>query len=461
MRASRNLTRNRRVRAGALLLSLSAALPARVASGSGNTPDQPRPNVIVIVTDDQQYRTLSAMPTVSARLVGQGIRFTNSYVVNPTCCPSRASILTGNYAHTTGVYSNTTGFQQFDDSFTIATALDAAGYDTSLVGKYLNGYEGTYVPPGWDHWVGKTTGGGVYFNYHLSIDGQLHHYGTKARDYVTDVLSREAVSFVRDATDPFFLYFAPNAPHTPAISAPRYKGRFAHLRRFRPPSYDERDVGDKPDWIRRRPLLSKRKEHAIDTFRRKQYRSLLPVDDAMKTLLDVLEASGRLDDTMIVFTSDNGFLYGEHRLEGKAVPYEESIRVPFVIRYGALGTDPRTVPELALNIDIAPTLAELAGVVSYDAEGRSLVPLLSLPPPSNWRTDFLVEHRRHQTMPAYCELHTTSRVFVLYADGEKEFYNLDRDPYERENIAPHVDTSPYRHRLSELCNPPPPGMPRP
>jgi arylsulfatase A-like enzyme len=135
--------------------------------------------------------------------------------------------------------------------------------------------------------------------------------------------------------------------------------------------------------------------------------------------------------------------------------------VPFVVRYGALGTTPRTVPQLALNIDIAPTLAELAGVVSYNAEGRSLVPLLSRAPPSDWRTDFLVEHRRHQAMPAYCELHTTSRVFVLYADGEKEFYNLDRDPYERENIAPRVDASAYRNRLSELCNPPPPGMPRP
>jgi arylsulfatase A-like enzyme len=143
------------------------------------------------------------------------------------------------------------------------------------------------------------------------------------------------------------------------------------------------------------------------------------------------------------------------------VPYEESIRVPFVIRYGALGTQPRTVPQRVLNIDIAPTLAELGGIVSYDAEGRSLVPLLSRPPPDGWRTEFLVEHRRHLKMPPYCALHTDSRVFVLYADGEKEFYNLDRDPYERDNVARHVDTSSYRQRLSALCRPPPPGMPQP
>src|SRR5205085_3518718 len=160
----RSRSRTRRVLAAALLVSLSAALPGQVASGRVNTPNQPRPNVIVIVTDDQEYRTLSAMPTVSSRLVGQGIRFSNFYVVNPTCCPSRASILTGNYAHTTGVYSNTTGFQQFNDSSTVATALDAAGYDTALVGKYLNGYSGTYVPPGWDHWLGKMTDGRRHFN---------------------------------------------------------------------------------------------------------------------------------------------------------------------------------------------------------------------------------------------------------------------------------------------------------
>ncbi|MDP9241933.1 MAG: sulfatase [Actinomycetota bacterium] len=446
---------------GVLAVSASAAGLPSPSPVEARTPDLPRPNFIVIVTDDQEYRTLSAMSTVSSRLVDQGTVFSNAYVVNPTCCPSRASILTGNYAHTTGVYSNTTGFQQFDDSFTIATALDVAGYDNELVGKYLNGYEGTYVPPGWDHWVGKTTGGGVYYDYTLSIDGTLHHYGRKPRDYVTDVLSQQAVSFVKSATDPFFLYFAPNAPHTPAISADRYKGRFKSLPRYRPPSYDEKDVSDKPKWIRNRPKLTTRKEHRIDSLRRKQYRSLLPVDDAVKALVDTLDASDRLADTVILFTTDNGFLWGEHRLEGKAVPYEESIRVPFVIRYGALSTDRRTVSSLALNIDIAPTLAELAGITGYPAEGQSLVPLLTHPPPASWRSDFLVEHRRHQTMPAYCELHMQSRVFVLYADGEKEFYNLQRDPYERDNVAKKTDTSTYRQRLSELCHPPPPGMPQP
>jgi N-acetylglucosamine-6-sulfatase len=197
------------------LASLALAAPARAA----------QPNIVLIVTDDQRWDTLAHMPTVQSELAGRGVSFENGFVTNPLCCPSRASILTGAYSHTNRVYMNDGfmgGFNGFRDESTVATWLDDAGYETALVGKYLNGYPGSYVPPGWDRWVAFTKTG--YCRYGFNIDGEDFPI-TDQTTYSTDFLSQEAVSFLQAAPRPFFLYFAPFAPHEPATPAERHKER--------------------------------------------------------------------------------------------------------------------------------------------------------------------------------------------------------------------------------------------
>jgi len=419
------------------------------------------PDVVLIITDDQRWDTLQWMPHVQELLVGPGMTFTNGFVVNPLCCPSRASILTGQYAHTTGVYG-AGQFESFRDESTIATWLDAAGYRTGLIGKYINGYQdATLVPPGWDRWLAFADPDGPgYYDYLLSDQGTATQYGSGPEDYSTDVFADEAIRFIRDtpAAEPLLLYFAPRAPHRPAIPAPRHVDSLLGLEPFRPPAFDERNVNDKPAYVRLHSPMNEDKEARIDDLRRSQLESLQAVDEAIRAIIDELAAAGRLSHTLIFFTADNGFLLGEHRLLGKLVPYEESIRVPFVVRYDAAVTAPGSIEELALNIDLAPTIVDVSGTqsdISFD--GRSLAPLL-VDPAGDWRTMFLVEHDRYPDVPAYCALRTGTRLFVRYATGEEELYNLVRDPAELVSRLSFSGISTLRDELRELCAPLPPGM---
>ena len=323
------------------------------------------PNIVLVVTDDQRWDTLWAMPTVQRELVGKGVTFTNAFVVNPLCCPSRASILTGRYSHSTGVYTNVPphgGFASFRDGSTVATWLRRAGYRTGYFGKYLNGYRGTYVPPGWHRWVALTSLG--YYRYGLNVDGKID--GTRNRTwYSTDRLANAAAAFIRSRRGPLFLVFAPFAPHRPATPAVRHEGAFADLDRWQPSSYNEADVSDKPAWLQAKRL---RAAGADDAFRRRQYESLLAVDQGIATIVRALTETRRLRNTVILITSDNGYLWGEHRLVDKAVPYEESIRVPLVVRYDRLAAPARIETRPALNIDLAPTIAAVRR--REDAESR-------------------------------------------------------------------------------------------
>src|SRR5205809_3921053 len=226
-----------------LFVTLGGLAPANGLAGEGRSD---LPNVVVILTDDQRWDTLWSMPTVQSELIGHGIEFTNGFVVNPLCCPSRASLITGQYSHTHGVYTNAGpygGFQHFagDDS-TIATWLHDGGYWTGFVGKYLNGYrpQDGYIPPGWDRWVAMNLG---YYNYWLNIDGVPAYFGSDPEDYSTDVLGADAASFIRDSpTDqPLLLDFAPYAPHGPATPSVTYQDAFSDLPPWRAPSYNEKD----------------------------------------------------------------------------------------------------------------------------------------------------------------------------------------------------------------------------
>jgi N-acetylglucosamine-6-sulfatase len=456
-----------------LVLSGVAALLAARAGG----PDDPQatgPNIVLVVTDDQRWDTLDVMPTVRRALVGRGVTFENGFVVNPLCCPSRASILTGLHSHSTGVYNNGGpfgGFRSFRDDSTLATWLDDAGYETALIGKYLNRYGGTYVPPGWDRWVAFSgrprPRPSAYYDYVLNVDGELRPYGDAPAQYSTDVLAREAVSFIREASGPFFLYFAPSAPHGPATPAPRHADAFAGLQPWRPPAHNERDVTDKPAWLAALPPLTKGEQEELDSLRLAQLRSLLAVDEAVRAILSALAETNRLVDTLIVFTSDNGQAWGEHRWDKKMVPYEEVIRVPLVVRYDQVVDVARGDDHLVANIDIAPTLASAAGISAAESvwDGRSLLPLL-VGRTSSWRRELLLEHLRaeaeHVTIPTYCGLRTERYTYVTWETGEEELYDLRVDPHELRNVsgAPRTrDLVPrLRARLSRACEPPPPGL---
>ena len=434
----------------------------------------PPPNIVLILSDDQRWDTLWGMPTVEEALASNGVTFANSFVVNPLCCPSRASLLTGRYSHSTGVYLNRPphgGFTSFDDRHTLATALHAAGYETGLFGKYLNDYgsrpaEAGYIPPGWDRWS-VFLGGPRYYDYRLAENGTVHTFGHRISDYSTAVLAREAVQFVHDAHGPFFLLFAPYAPHEPAIPPPAYEDAFAHFSWWKPPSFNERDLSDKPAYIRRLGPLTKRQEVRAARFRREQLEAALAVDDAVRALLKTLEQRGLLDRTFIAYTSDNGVAWGEHPLIAarKLVPYEEPIRVPLVIRYDPLVHEqPAQDGHLVLNIDLAPTLAALAGTSMPGAEGRSLLPLLASRFPVPWRNDFLIEHLAgppQRDVPTYCAVRTERYKYVLYQTREDELYDLLRDPHELRNMASHPSTAAIktrlRRRLAQLCKPVPPG----
>lgn len=460
-----------------LLLSVAALAAFRVPAKSPMAPDPTeavalaaRPNIVLILTDDQRWDTLWAMPIVRSRLASEGITFSNALVVNPLCCPSRASILTGKYSHSTGVYDNRRphgALGSFRPGATIATSLHSAGYRTALIGKYMNGYgdrKAYKVPLGWDRWVAFTSDGGQgrYYNYRLSIDGVSTAYGSTPEEYSTDVLAGEAASFIKDtaSTKPLFLYFAPKAPHEPYIPAPRHRTAFADLASARPASYNEPDVSDKPAYIQEKLLLTPTEEETRDIERRRYYRTLLAVDEAVDQILDALAVTGRLSNSMVVFMSDNGFLWGEHRVVDKRVPYEESIRVPMVVRYDPLISAARTDDHLVLNIDVAPTFGQLAGVSIPGAEGRSFRDLLTTPT-TTWRRDFLIEHYGGGA-PTYCAVRNSRYTYVAYGTGEEELYDLSADPYQLSNKARDASYATQlgtmRTRVRQLCYPTPPDF---
>lgn len=384
------------------------------------------------------------MPQTMVELAQSGTVFDSNFVTTSLCCPSRSSLFTGEYAHNTGVLRNDGpdgGFEAFDDRSTLATWLNSAGYDTALFGKYLNGYDlsapqnqnpnDTYIPPGWDEWHAFLGAG--YFNTKISDNGVEHQYP----DYSTDVLADQAVNFIHAAesndNQPFFIYYAPHAPHSPANPAQRNKGQFDDLPPFRPPSFNEADVSDKPTWDRTLPPLSAQDIAGIDQLRKNQLESLQAVDDAVGSFMDALRETGELSRTVVIYTSDNGLLWGEHRYQFKASAFEESIRVPLIIRDGR---DPvaRTTDKMSLNIDLAPTIAQMAGIaVPGTVDGMSLAPLVH-GQAVNWRTDFLVEHFTGERPGEHSAIRTTRYTYVEYKNGDRELYDLQNDPFELRNI---------------------------
>jgi N-acetylglucosamine-6-sulfatase len=465
-----SLRRRATVAAIAAVLT-SSTMPALAATSP--------PNVVVIVTDDQRYGTVRWMPAVRKLLVERGTTFTNAYVPTPTCCPSRASLLTGLLAQGTGVWANggsrngepIGGWRAFHRSGmerrTVATWLTKT-YRTILVGKYLNGYDEAgrrHVPEGWDRWHAFFEPNGTYYGYRLvHTNGNLTSHGWNAADYSTDVFARLAVQEIRDTPrrKPLLLFFTPYAPHNPATPAPRHARLGHRLSTFRAPSVNEGSIGDKPPWIR---ALHPVDRSGIAVARANAFASLRAVDEAVAVIVKTLKRTRRLHRTLIIFTSDNGVSWGEHRIpvQNKFVPYEAQTHVPLVLRWDGHANAGARLGRLVMNADVPATIAEATGVSVGDLDGLPLLgrerhgALLYSAGPGHTHDGNGIWLDR----PAYCGLRTKRYLYVRYASGHEELYDYRRDPYELKNRAgrPAFDgiRRKLRARLRDACVPAPPG----
>ena len=431
------------------------ALVAASAIPSAATPPDPRPNVILVVTDDQAFDTLpsDAMPWLTERLREPGwTLFPNAFASTPICCPARATLLTGRYSFHTGVRTNVDG-PALDETQTLPVWLDDAGYTTALVGKYLNRYpydRGPYVPRGWDRWYAKrnTELATTYRNFPVVEQGVPK---TVLGAYATDVLSAQAAAFVRTAPrdSPFFLLFAPSAPHQPWTPASRHVGALAT------PAVPQRpiDVDRAPAWVRALPPIDVLQAGRLSVARDLARESLLAVDDALRAIVAEVASRGQLERTIIIVLTDNGYSFGEHRWIGKACPYEACVRTPIAIHVP--GTAGGVDETLVSNIDVAPTITELTGTAIPDrsaADGTSLA-TATRGTAGQERDGVLLTYAGDASIPGWWAVRTRRWKLVTYADGFMELYDLARDPAELRNLAEdpaHVDVVARLAGLFEL-----------
>ena len=447
-----------------LLVGIALALPIPVEAAT-------RPDIVFILTDDMSYTDLAVMPRTRKLLGDQGTAFRRAYVNVSLCCPSRATILTGRYAQNTGVHRNGGtggGYHAFaangNEQSTIGVALSAAGYRTALIGKYLNGYpssgDRSHVPPGWSTWAAGMDDIYGQFDYKLNVNGNEEAYGHRPADYAGDVFAGKALDFIDAsvaARKPYFLYLALISPHSPATAAPRHADLFPTAKVPRTPSFLETDISDKPPFYRG-PILKPKQIAVLDEAYRRRLRSLQSVDEAVAAIYQKLKHLGRLRDTYIVFTSDNGFRLGDHRLGiGKETGYEQDIHVPLIIR-GPRVPAGRRSDALVDNADLAPTFAAWAGAPPPpDVDGRSLTPLLGRSGPGRWRTTLPVAHWPDSSFigldeangifkslptpraPEWHGLRSGRYLFINYTSGDRELYDTDKDPYQLANLAKTAD----------------------
>ncbi|MGZ4704671.1 MAG: sulfatase family protein [Acidimicrobiales bacterium] len=492
--------------AGAVLVvavSCSSTGSSGSSSGSrGSAASGARPNVLFVLTDDMRLDDLQHLPQIRQLIGAEGMTFDDQFDNVTLCCPARTSILRGQYAHNTGVLTNggtnggfETAYATGVEQSTLATSMHDAGYTTGLFGKYLNGYPNTaspdYVPPGWDTWSSSSKGNAYgEFNYTLNQNGQQVDYGSAPEDYGTDVYSRQTTDFIdqaHSAGKPFFAYLAVYAPHQPATPAPQDAQAFPGLQAPRDGSYDEADVTDKPQFIQQLPPLGPQVQRRVDALARRRAQSLQAVDRDVAGIVDHLRQTGELDRTDIVFTSDNGFHLGQHRMPaGKQTAYETDIHLPLLVRGPGIAAGGH-VQAITGDVDLAPTIADLGGARLTDSpDGRSLEPFLHgrPPDPAEWRQAFLLEHWNVSTapqdrsgsgqlepddldqggaasdaggatssttsttirvgaavsnIPEFQGLRVAGYTYVEYATGEKELYDLTRDPDELVNLASSAD----------------------
>ena len=461
----------------ALIGVIASTSRAKAGSAEAARPGA-RPNIIVIESDDQARLAFSrsTMPRTFTRVVDHGTRFPQMVATPPLCCPSRAAFLTGEYPHNSGVWSNEPGYRDLRGKKDVLPVwLRRAGYRTALVGKFLNGYgafDGDRAPPGWDH-VMRPIDPYRYFGTPFWRDGR--HVRLAADGYITDAENYDAVSYLHahlGSRRPIFMWYTPTAPHTgtpattdcdhrdPVPKATDYE-RFAQTPLPKRPNYNEGDVSDKPPGLQRPPLTREQEARILQRYRC-ALGSLWPVDRGVKAIVDELQAAGELRNTLLIYTSDNGMMYGEHRdPSGKEKPYEESTRVPFAVRPPHTAKAPPSVSAAPVGmIDLAPTLLDYARARPCipsrcrTLDGRSLRPLLEGRSPG-WRRDrgLLLELNADC---AYEGVRTTSAVYVKYmtppggncpGPGVSELYDLSRDPFQLHNLLGSQSPSPKTESL--------------
>ena len=436
------------------LAAVSLERPQRASAQAPAPPS--RPNILVLETDDQTLAELEVMPNTRRLIGGQGVTFDNHFASFPVCCPSRATFLTGQYAHNNGVLGNRPpdgGYEKLDGANTLPVWLQQAGYYTVHLGKYLNGYglrDPYEIPPGWSEWRGSVDQSTYrFYGYTLNENGVLTRYCGVIQPacYQTDVYRDKANEIIRRRAphaQPFFLWVAflanhSGTPHedgdprhlgTPA-PAPRHADRFAWAPLPLPPSFNEADVSDKPRSMRAREPFA---PHRIDAIRenwQQRRETLLAVDEAVASIVETLRATGELHRTLILFTSDNGFFHGEHRVAfGKVLPYEPSIRVPLLMRGPGVPRGARR-SQLVANVDHAATILDAANVrPRRPLDGVSLLPLARDRGKELGR-DILLENQPSQIH--YDGIRTRRYKYVEYWAGDRELYDLARDPYELES----------------------------
>lgn len=492
-----------------VLATLTVVGPLQAPTAGAATPQaqRHRPNILFVLADDLDLAEMRYLPHVQSLIAREGTTFDQYLVSNSLCCPSRTTTLRGQYSHNTGVWTNggdNGGFERAHangvEQDTVATRLHAAGFTTALAGKYLNGYPTSAppndVPPGWDDWASAVYGNPYSeYDYVLNQNQAYHVYHHRPRDYGTDVYVGLTDHFIRrsaHAHQPFFAYLSVYTPHQPATPARVDRHKFRHARAPRTPSYDQADVRRSPGYVHDLPRFNPAEKQAIDVLYRKRIRSLQALDRGVQRLVHTLSVTKQLDDTYIVFASDNGFHLGQHRMPaGKQTPYETDIHVPLIVRGPGVRAGAH-VARLAGNTDLAPTFEAMAGARSPSfTDGRSLLPLLRGDQPTHWRNSYLLEHRsetgttaseravprrgstleppdpdqagpdgrprpreirdamllnRGAEIPDYDGVRTGRYTYVQYGTGERELYDLRHDPDEIHNLA---GTRPaLEHRLA-------------
>ena len=481
---------NRRVIVGGLSIGLVLGLTGPLGSVLSVAPHPSaaaaeRPNVLLILTDDQRAGTQVAMPTVMDELVGAGTSYPNAFVPTSWCCPSRVSLLTGKFAHNTGVWENASSsawgaWSAFakggEETDTLATRLDAAGYRTGLFGKYVNDVTDVgeeLLPPGWDEWNAFLSGN--YSRYRLSTDTRPI---VAERRYLTDELTDRTVDFIESTPEdePFFALYSPFAPHYPYDPGP-YAGAtqragllddLQEATNFPSPSTNQEDMSSYPRWMgklqatdewnvdgRQNPVGSLTVTDVVE----RQADTLMGVDAGISRMLTSLRQTGRLDNTLIVFVSDNGYAWGEHRLQGKNTPYDVSVRVPLIMRYdGVLDAGVIDDRVVAANVDVHASILQMTGVEPARIDGISVRD----PRPRDGVVMEAMRWSGWRGRPAYCGYRTADRLFVRYSNGEEELYDYTVDPFELNNVASDPAYATQRaalHRATrQACAPTPPGF---
>jgi N-acetylglucosamine-6-sulfatase len=450
------------IAAAALLTgcALTADRTTEAQAGPGG-----RPNVLVVMTDDQDLDSMRVMDNTRELISAAGTEFKQSIVSFPLCCPSRATFLTGQYSHNHGVRDGNR-YADLNGANTLPVWLQKAGYVTAHVGKYVNGYgfqDEREIPPGWSEWYGLTsrTDQAVQ-NYVINQNGELVRYGTREDEFKGDVITRLARTFINrnaPASAPFFLFVGYTAPHAAppgsgpfercvnsAQPAPRHRGAFGTAELPRPKSFDEPDVSDKHREIRNLPPFNQAIIDRITNAYRCRLESLLHVDQGVAGMIKTLEESGELANTLIIFTSDNGFFLGEHRIPGgKLYGYEEALRVPLLIRGPGVPAG-ETVRTPAANIDLAPTILDAAGAqAGLPVDGVSLFDLIE----GRKKNRPILTENRHAVVKRYAGVRTRRYSYIEYVKHGSELFDLRKDAAEMKSIDDRRSYQPVAETLHE------------